>query len=92
MESIAHFSATDGTILNNGTLYRQLVGSLIYITITRPNIAHAIHIVSQFMIASRTTYFAIVLHILHYFKGIMFHGLYFSRHSSLDLRAYSDAD
>ena len=91
MESNAHFSAIDGTLLSDGTLYRQLVGSLIYLTITRPDIAYAVHIVNQFMTAPRTTYFTIVLRILRYVKGTMFHVLHFSRHSSLNLRAYSDA-
>ena len=93
MESNAHFSATDGTFLSDGTLYRQLVGSLIYLTVThRPNIAHVVHIVSQFMIAPRTTHSATILSILHYVRGAMFHGIHFSRYSSLDLRAYFDAN
>ena len=63
-----------------------------YLTITRADIAHAVHIVSQFVAAPRTTHFAIVLCILCYVKGIMFYSIHFSRHSSLDLRAYSNAD
>ncbi|KAA0037187.1 putative mitochondrial protein [Cucumis melo var. makuwa] len=47
--------------LDDPTLYRQLVGSLIYLTVTRPDIAYAIHIVSQFMVAPRTIHFTIVL-------------------------------
>ena len=92
MKANAHFSATDGTPLNDDTLYRQLVGSLIHLTVTRPDIAHVIHIVSQFMATPRTTHFAVVIRILRYVKGTMFQGLHFSRHSSLDLRAFSDAD
>ena len=82
----------DGKPLDDPTLYRQLVGSLIYLTITRPNIAYAIHVVSQFMSALRTTYFAVILYILHYVKGIMFHGLFFPIQSYLKLKAYFDVD
>ena len=65
IDTNAHFSAIDGTLLSDGTLYRQLVGSLIYLTVTRPDIAHVVHIVSQFMEAPRTnTHFIVVLHIL----------------------------
>jgi hypothetical protein len=42
--------------------------------------------------APRSTHYAIILRILHYVKGILFQGLHFSSHSSLELQAYSDAD
>jgi hypothetical protein len=82
----------DGTPLKDPTLYRRLVGSLVYLTVTRPDIAYAVHLVSQFMAAPRTVHFAVVLRILRYVKGTLFHGLHFSAHSSLILTGYSDAD
>ena len=56
LEYNAHLSATDGTLLSDGTLYRQLVGSLIYLTVSRLDIIHAVHIVSQFV--SAPTYYS----------------------------------
>ncbi|CAA0806823.1 Unknown protein [Striga hermonthica] len=82
----------DGSLLEDPTLYRQLVGSLIYLTVTWPDIAHAVHIVSQFMAAPLTTHHSAVLHILRYVKGTLLYGLHFSAHSSLTLSGYSDAD
>ena len=82
----------DGESLSDATLYRQLVGSLIYLTITRLNISYAVHVVSQFMAALRSPHYAAVLRILRYLKGTIFDGLHFSSHSSLTLQAYSDAD
>ena len=82
----------DGTLFSDATLYHQLVGSLVYLIVTRPNIAHAVHLVSQFLAVPHFTHYAAVLHILHYIKGTMFHGLHFSAHSTLDLCAYSDVD
>ena len=78
----------DGTPLSDATLYRQLVGSSVYLTMTRPDIAHVVHLVSQFLADSHSTHYAAVLHILSYIKGIMFHGLHFLTHSTLDLYAY----
>lgn len=92
IEINAKFDDKDGTLLSNPTLYRQLVGSLVYLTVTRPNIAYAIHIVSQFMIAPRTPHFAAILRIFRYVKGTLFHGLHFFAESKLELIAYSDAD
>ena len=82
----------DGESLSDATLYRQLVGSLIYLTVTRPDISYVIHIVSQFMAAPRSPHYVAVLRILRYLKGTIFDGLHFSSHSSLTLQAYSDAD
>ena len=68
----------DGEPLPHATLYRQLVRSLIYLTVTRPNISYAVHIVSQFMAAPCSLHYAAVLRILRYLKGTLFHGLHFS--------------
>ncbi|GAV81601.1 hypothetical protein CFOL_v3_25055, partial [Cephalotus follicularis] len=81
-----------GTPLPDPTLYRQLVGCLIYLTVTRHDIAYVVHLVSQFMSALRTTHFSTVLRILRYLKGTLFHGLHFSSKSSLALHAFCDAD
>lgn len=92
IEANVKFTPTDDVPLDDPTLYRQLVGSLIYLTVTRPDIAYAVHIVSQFMSAPRTTHYAAVLRILRYIKGTLFHCLHFSFTSPLQLRAYSDSD
>ncbi|CAA0840765.1 cysteine-rich RLK (RECEPTOR-like protein kinase) 8 [Striga hermonthica] len=76
-------TSLDDSLLEDPTLYRQLVGSLIYLTVTQSDLAHVAHIVSQFMAAPRTTHHSAVLHILRYVKGTLSHGLHFSAHSPL---------
>lgn len=44
------------------------------------------------ILALRFTHYTVVIRILRYIKGILFHGLHFSSTSSLELRAYSDFD
>jgi hypothetical protein len=46
LEMNARLTPLDGTPLSDATLYRQLVGSLVYLTVTRLDIAHAVHLVS----------------------------------------------
>ncbi|CAL5437536.1 unnamed protein product [Camellia sinensis] len=87
-----HLTLLDGHLLSNAILYRQLVGSLVYLTVTRPDITYAVHIVSQFMAAPRSLHYDALVCILRYLKGTMFHGLHYSAHSFLQLHAFSDAD
>uniref|UniRef100_A0A2N9GMX8 Reverse transcriptase Ty1/copia-type domain-containing protein n=1 Tax=Fagus sylvatica TaxID=28930 RepID=A0A2N9GMX8_FAGSY len=92
LELNVKLNSTDGEPLSDATLYRKLVGSLIYLTVTHPDLAYAVHLVSQFMSAPRSTHYAAVLRILRYIKGTLFHGLHFSAQSSLELRVYTNAD
>ncbi|GKV40278.1 hypothetical protein SLEP1_g47945 [Rubroshorea leprosula] len=92
LEPNVKLTPMDGSPLSDPTCYRQLVGSLIYLTTTCPDIAYAVHIVSQFMAAPRSTHCAAVLCIVRYVKGTLFHGLHFSANSSPMLRAYSYTD
>ena len=87
-----HLTPFDSVPLEDVSLYRQLVGSLIYLTVTRSDIAYAIPIVSQFMAAPRTIHFTVDLRILCYVKKTLGHGLQFSSQSSPVLSGYSDAD
>lgn len=49
MEENLRLSPTEGQLLHNASKYRRLVGKLIYLTITRPEISYSVHILSQFM-------------------------------------------
>ena len=92
VELNAHLTLSGGKPLSNPSLYRQLVGSLVYLTVTRPNISYAIHQVSQYLSAPRSTHYAAVLRILRYLKDTLFYDLFYSAQSPLVLRAFSDAD
>lgn len=72
--------------------YWQLVGSLIYLIVSRTGITKAIRIFSQYMILPHTANFVAVLLILRYIKGTLFHGLHFSSHSTLKLIGYFDVN
>lgn len=56
----------DGVPLSNLTRYRQVVGSLFYLTITRPDNAYAAHVVSQFVACRTSVHWFVVLRILRY--------------------------
>jgi hypothetical protein len=92
IELHAKFSPSDGVPLADPTEYRELVGCLVYLTVTRPDISYAVHVISQFVCAPRSTHWAALLRILRYVRGTMFQCLHLSSSSALTLMAYADAD
>ncbi|KAL5790174.1 hypothetical protein ACOSQ2_005062 [Xanthoceras sorbifolium] len=82
----------DSEPISNATHYRQLVGSLIYLTVTRSDISHVVGMVSKFMHALRFVHYAAILRILRHIKGTLYHGLHYSSRSSLELHAYLNVD
>jgi len=92
LEVNVKFQSDDGDLLPNPSLYRQLVGSLNYLTITRPDISFAVQQVSQFMQSPRHLHLAAVRRIIRYLLGSSNRGLFYLAGSPISLVAYSDAD
>lgn len=72
--------------------YQRLVGRLIYLTHTRPDIAYAVNVVSQFMHDPRKPHMDAVERILRYLKSTPGKGILFSNHGHLKVEGYTDAD
>jgi hypothetical protein len=81
-----------GGILEDPTLYRMLFGSLIYLTITRPDILYVVHIVSKLMQAPQHLLLVVIHLIIQYIFGIPGYDLFFPTSSSLQLQANYDAN
>ncbi|MCH84454.1 retrovirus-related Pol polyprotein from transposon TNT 1-94, partial [Trifolium medium] len=77
---------------DNVTEYRALVGKLLYLTSTRPDIAFPVQQLSQFLDAPTSLHFKAAHKVLRYLKGNPGTGLFFPRNSSLNLSGFSDAD
>ena len=67
-----------GDLLKDPSQFRRMVGRLIYLTITRPNITYAVHVFSRFMHAPRIPHMEAALRILKYLKNAPGQGLFFS--------------
>ncbi|CAL1410190.1 unnamed protein product [Linum trigynum] len=81
-----------GERLQDGSQYRSIVGSLIYLSATRPDISYAVQVVSQFMTDPRVDHLAAVHRILRYLKGTQDCGLLFPSTGSATLCGFSDSD
>jgi len=82
----------EGDLLSNPTVFRQLVGSLNYLTITRPDIFFVVQQVRRFLQTPRHLHLAVVRRIIQYLRESPDHGLFFPTGSPLHLVADSDAD
>nr|MDZ8005347.1 hypothetical protein [Nostoc sp. DedSLP05] len=74
------------------TLYRQLVGSLIYLTSTRLDISYSVGVTSRFMHDPRKSHWVAAKRILRYLKGTPHHGLSYTTDSDFSLTGFSDSD
>jgi transposase InsO family protein len=92
MEQHLKLSADSGDPLSDPSSYRRLIGRLIYLTISRPDITFAVNLLSQFMNTPRVPHLDAATHLLRYLKGSLSHGLLFSSHSDLTVTAYTDSD
>lgn len=72
--------------------YQRLVGRLIYLSHTRPDIAYAVSVVSRYMHDPRSGHLEVVNRILRYLKGCPGKGILFSNHGHLKVEGYTDAD
>ncbi|KAK8957729.1 hypothetical protein KSP39_PZI001285 [Platanthera zijinensis] len=80
-------------LLQNPEYYRRLVGKLIYLTVTRPDISFVVGLVSRYMHSPRRSHLQAVERILRYLKTAPGQGLVYRTSSSAPtLVAYSDAD
>ncbi|GKC81588.1 hypothetical protein Tco_1137305, partial [Tanacetum coccineum] len=73
-------------------LYRSMIGSLMYLTASRPNIMFAVCACFRFQVTPKTSHLNAVKRIFRYQKGKPKLGLWYPRVSSFDLEAYSDSD
>ncbi|GJV25783.1 putative ribonuclease H-like domain-containing protein [Tanacetum coccineum] len=73
-------------------LYRSMIGSLMYLTASRPDIMFAVCACSRFRVTPKTSHLNAMKRIFRYLKGKPKLGLWYPRVSSFDLEAYSDSD
>ena len=76
----------------DGERYQRLVGRLIYLSHTRPDIAFAISVVSQSMHSPKESHVEAVYKILRYLKGSPGRGLFFKKGDSKKVKIYTDAN
>ena len=72
--------------------YRSMIGSLLYVTTSRPDIKQAVGMVARFQSAPKESHVQSVKRIFRYLKGTINFGLWYPSKKSFSLKAYLDAE
>lgn len=85
-------SLNSGDPLADPREYHQIVGSLQYLALTRPDISYAVNKLSQYMHKPTTEHWHSVKRVLRYLSGTLSHGIFLPKQNTSALHAFSDAD
>jgi hypothetical protein len=73
------------------TLYRQIIGSLMYLTNTRPDICFDVNTLSQFLVEPKHVHLVVAKHVMRNLKGTLDFGLYYTRDHDSRLSGYTNS-
>ena len=76
----------------DATMYRQMIGSLMYLMNMTPDICFAVNTLSQFLTDPRHVHLIAAKHILRYQKGTVDYGLKYYANQKINLEGYVDSD
>lgn len=72
--------------------FRRLIGRLLYLNLTMPNITYIVQHLSQFVVNPCDTHMQAALHVVKYLKGTFTMGLFYSSTSTFDIEVYCNSD
>jgi hypothetical protein len=78
--------------LLDATLYRHIIGSLMYLKNTRPDICFVVNTLTQYLVEPRHVHLVFTKHVMRYLKGMLDYGLCYTRDHDFRLYAYTDSD
>ncbi|XP_065623228.1 secreted RxLR effector protein 161-like [Quercus suber] len=92
MSSSAKLSKDASGVDIDPTLYRSMIGSLLYLTASRPDIAFSVGVCARFQAAPKESHLTAVKQIIRYVNGTSDYGIWYTKDSNECLVGYSDAD
>lgn len=76
----------------DASLYRRLVGRLLYLTVTRPDLSYPVQVLSQFLATPKVEHLDAAHKVVRYLKGTLGQGLFMPAANACTLHAYCDSD
>ena len=78
--------------MHDAEMYRRLIGRLLYLNLSRPNISYSVQQLSQFMSCPRMPHWNASLHVVRYLKGTEDWGLFYPSSGDITLTSFCDGD
>ncbi|PKI56116.1 hypothetical protein CRG98_023470 [Punica granatum] len=82
----------DGSEATNASRYKSLIGCLMYLTATRPDILHAVSMLSRYLSCASEIHMVAAKRVVRYLKGTQSLGVKFCESDQFNLHGYSDSD
>ncbi|XP_020549863.1 uncharacterized protein LOC110012095 [Sesamum indicum] len=86
------FTSEAGAALDNPSKFRRLIGRLLYLGFTRPEICHATQQLSQYVQHPCQQHWDAAIHLVRYLKGTPSTGLFFPSNTNFQLEVFCDVD
>eukprot|EP00257_Ricinus_communis_P027923 XP_025015337.1 uncharacterized protein LOC112536724 [Ricinus communis] len=85
-------SKNDGEKLENPTVYRSIVGSLLYLSTTRSDLMYPASLLSRFLSYPTSVHLGVAKKVLKFLKGTVKDGIWYHRLNQIELQGYADSD
>ncbi|XP_021854883.2 uncharacterized mitochondrial protein AtMg00810-like [Spinacia oleracea] len=92
IEQNHRLSLAEGPLIADPEAYRCLVGRLVYLAVTRPDLAYSVHVLCQFLQKPRVAHWEAAMRVVRYLKGTPGQGILLRADSDLTLQGWCDSD
>lgn len=92
LEQNHKLSLSTSPVLSDPKQFRRLMGRLIYLVHTRPELSYSVHVLSQFMKKPRQDHWEAALRVVRFLKGSLGQGIMLSSSTDLSLTVFCDSD
>ena len=92
MVTVFNLSKDDESMEVDHTVFRSMIGSLLYVTTTRLDVMQVVGLVARFQSTTKETHVIAVKRIFRYLKSTMEYGLWYPKGQDFTLKTFTDAD
>ena len=92
LEQNHQLALSTSPLLTDPQRYRRLIGRLIYLGVTQPDLAFSVHILAQFMQSPREAHWEVALRIVRYLKAYPGQGILLRREGDFQITGWCDSD